>query len=462
MKNPIPYRIVDSQQQAEQQAHIKKLEAENKTAMIFLQRIQEGNLESSLSEDQLKQSPLLLAMNELREQMKALRMDENRREWVNKGLTKFSEILRNNTDDIKQLCYDIISELVKYISAVQGGLFLVEDDVVEGKYIDMKACYAYDRQKFLKKRFLPGEGLIGQCYKEAAIIHLREIPKEYIEVTSGLGEAAPQTILIVPMIINENLIGMIEISSLKKIPQFHIDFVMKLGENIASSIMTAQNVSRVRHLLEQSQMQTEAMRAQEEEMRQNMEELQATQEEMKRRQVDIETANERLKRQEELLRRSMENTREKEKQVLVKNEELVVREKELKQAIESLQTEKTQTSLALLQSNGLLQHIGNIKPIATFGISGEIISTSPLFDKVLGYKKGELSHQLHDQLVFDEDLHFSAFSVILQELASKGSFSLKMKRKTKNNEATWLICHYFALLNKEQHFQQIALFADLV
>lgn len=452
MKNPIPYRIIEQSQLQKLQFRIEALEKEIDIAIRQMNQIREGNLEDGFTQDQKKNSSLFGIMDELREQMRNLRKEEQIRDWVNDGLNKFSQILRNHTEDLKELSNLLIAHLTKYIQAVQGGIFLVEEDEETGTFMDLKACYAYDRQKFIKKRFLPGEGLIGQCYKEKAIIHLREIPDNYIEITSGLGEAAPKSILIVPMIINENLIGMIELSSFKEFPAYHIDFVLKLGENIASSIMTAQNVDRVKSLLEQSQMQTEAMRAQEEEMRQNMEELQATQEEMKRRQADIEMANERMKKQEELLRRAMENTREKEKLSKAKNEELIL-------DLEKLQAEKNELAASFTENQSLLKRIGSEKLLATFQANGELSWGSSKFASELQLSASATGYQ-HDDFVFEEEIAFSSFHFLLKELSKKEKYTARFRRKRVDDSEIWLNCHYFALLDADREVSKVLLFAE--
>jgi GAF domain-containing protein len=115
---------------------------------------------------------------------------------------------------------------------------------------------------------------------------LTEVPDEYIRITSGLGEANPRALVMVPLKVDKEVYGIVELASFKPYEQHEIEFVEKLAETIASTLASVKAAQKNKNLIEQFQQQTEVMRAQEEEMRQNMEELQATQEEMARKERD--------------------------------------------------------------------------------------------------------------------------------------------------------------------------------
>ena len=103
-----------------------------------------------------------------------IREEENRqRTWASQGVAIFSDILRQNNDNMEELSFKIISEMVQYTHANQGGIFIVNDNDPEKAFLEMSACYAYDRQKFLTRRIEVGEGLVGRCYQEQEKILLK-------------------------------------------------------------------------------------------------------------------------------------------------------------------------------------------------------------------------------------------------------------------------------------------------
>jgi GAF domain-containing protein len=190
--------------------------------------------------------------------------EDKKRNWTTEGLAKFGDILRNNTDDLAALANNIISNLVKYIGANQGGLFVINDHNTNEVFLELIACYAWEKKKFIEKKVQKSEGLVGQVWQEGELIYITDIPQDFIKITSGLGGANPNSILVVPLKVNEETYGVIELASFQKFEQYQIDFMTKLAESIASTLAAAKTNERTKFLLEQSQQQTEEMRAQEE------------------------------------------------------------------------------------------------------------------------------------------------------------------------------------------------------
>jgi PAS domain S-box-containing protein len=231
------------------------------------------------------------SLAEMRDSLKNVSEEARIRNWTNKGSAEFGDILRKYNNNIGELSDHVITFMVNYLNANQGSIFIVDEDENGTEALRLTATYAYDRKKFIEKTILPGQGLVGQVYLEKQSIYMKELPENYITITSGLGKATPKSVFIVPLIANENVYGVIEIGTFTEFSDNERKFIEDVGENIASSVQSVKINERTNKLLEDSQQMTEEMRAQEEEMRQNMEELQATQEEMERSQKEN---NERL------------------------------------------------------------------------------------------------------------------------------------------------------------------------
>jgi len=205
----------------------------------FATNIEKGNLKADFKplsdKDELGVSLLDMraSLQKAREEQQKRAIDNERRHKANETSAVFNELLRKGGGDIQELSYSIISKLVDYVKGDQGGIFILNDDDI---FLELTASVAYNRKKFNKKRIKIGDGLIGACAFEKEKIYLTNIPDDYAEIRSGLGTSSPKSILIIPLLMENNLIGIIELASLNEIDTFDIEFVEKVSESIASSL----------------------------------------------------------------------------------------------------------------------------------------------------------------------------------------------------------------------------------
>ncbi|MEJ7646448.1 MAG: GAF domain-containing protein [Chryseolinea sp.] len=246
----------------------------------------EGFSKSKSDKNKYNISGALLMMREGMKERQAMSL---RQQWVSEGLNRVAEIIRDRQTDFQLLSETTLAFLVKYVNAQQGALFVINDeDDGEDPHLKLISCYAFDKKKFVSKRVAIGEGVLGQTFLEGEPVYLTEVPKDYVKITSGLGESNPRSLTIFPLKQNEAVVAIIEIASFDAPDQYVKDFLAGAGRSLAASIITIRSSVKTKLLLEKANQQTEELRAQEEEMRQNMEEMQATQEEMKRRETTLD------------------------------------------------------------------------------------------------------------------------------------------------------------------------------
>lgn len=226
------------------------------------------------------QSTLGKSLNEMSNSLQKVSQLEYMRNWTAEGLAKFSEIQQKHTQDIQGLCREMIAELVKHIKAVQGGFFLINRETTPYS-IDLISAYAFGKEKFFRKSIDIDEGLLGRAYTEKKTVYLKEIPKNYIQLSSGLGDTIPTTLIITPLINDDGQVqGIIELSSMDNLEEYEILFLEKLANSTASFITVVLAGERNRQLLEESQKITSSLRIKEEETRLSAFELSKAQEEI--------------------------------------------------------------------------------------------------------------------------------------------------------------------------------------
>jgi PAS domain S-box-containing protein len=268
--------------------------------IMFSDNISRGNYTvdyPTQNADKLGQSLL-----NMRDSLAGAAKREAQEKFLTTGLARIGEIMRQHASSLDLLCDHVIMEVVKYMKANQGAIFMMGEKGTTNEHLKLMACRAWDRKKYFEKIIKPGEGLVGQAVIEKQTIFLTQVPNSYITISSGLGEANPGCILIVPLKFEDEVVGIIELAAFKPFRDYEIDFLEKMGSSIASTMITTQNNQRNKELLEQARALTEQLRDQEENIRLNMEEMQASQEEMIRKEKEINKLMAESIRNEQLLK----------------------------------------------------------------------------------------------------------------------------------------------------------------
>ena len=236
----------------------------------FSKNIGEGNFEVTLTprgdHDVLGHS-LLTMRNSLLETTEA----SKKRRWRNEGQQQLTKLLRNN-DSYDEFAFQIISFLAKYVNASIAGIYIAEKEG-DDTYLHLKSCYAFNREKFTQQKIKAGFGILGQTFLEGKTTYLNKLPKNYLNINSGLGDSPPQFLVIIPLKHNEKINGIIELATFKEMPAHVIDFLEKAAEMVASTISNIKVTEQTKQLLENSENKALQMRESEEMMREYVQEL---------------------------------------------------------------------------------------------------------------------------------------------------------------------------------------------
>jgi ligand-binding sensor domain-containing protein len=276
--------------------------------LIFEQKFQASSKELEEAQGQLEKQHAEIVVQ--KRELILREKDQENLLWFNKGLGLFSDIISKNKDSISGLSQIFIKELVNYVEAQQGGIFLLNDDDENAPVLELVASYAYGTER-INQQFLPGEGYIGTCFNSKQFLEIDNVTDKYTELKSGLGAEYLKHLLFAPMKINDQCIGVVEIGSFRKIRGYRVSFIEKLMESFTSTISTEKANAKLKKLIDHSVMQSKELAESEEQLKMNLEEIMATQEESTRREDELIKLAEESATHEEMLNQEIEDLRKK-------------------------------------------------------------------------------------------------------------------------------------------------------
>lgn len=234
-----------------------------------------GHYQNLSNEDELGDAlnSLKGSLKESLEDAVARRLEEENRTWSAQGLAKFSSLFREAEDNLQVLSSVVMRELVNYTEADVGALFITMEEGSGDPYLEISGSYAFDREKQIHRSFKFGEGLVGRAALEKELIYVTDLPSDYIRIRSGLGEDSPSSILLVPVVLDQQVLGVMELASLGEIPVHQTDFIRQMAEALATTLAKVKANMQNRKLFEKTKNQAEALASQEKVYRKNMEQL---------------------------------------------------------------------------------------------------------------------------------------------------------------------------------------------
>lgn len=300
-------------------------------------QIAAGDLEGQY--DLRENDALGKALLEMRRSLQAARHTEERLAWSNQAVSLINQTLIGRYDSQRMLD-EILRILVSYFKAQHGGLFLVEHYGDEQADLILQHCYAGDQRMASEGRFAPGEGIVGECALRRRVMLIKDLPQDFVYIHSGLGQAKPTCLLLIPLQVNDRVLGVLELASLHVFEAHEVELLEKLSANISASLLSLFASRHTEYLLEESRRVNELMKAQSislqeqieanEEVRRQMEqkqrELIKSQRQMEDLLEDAEIQNRMLTLSEKALRQNMEDSLAMQRELLEQQKQLVINE----------------------------------------------------------------------------------------------------------------------------------------
>jgi HAMP domain-containing protein/signal transduction histidine kinase/DNA-binding response OmpR family regulator len=262
--------------------------------------VTKGDLTRSITvEAQGEVAALKDNINEMIRNLKDTTLKNSEQDWLKTNLAKFSRMLQGQKD-LNTVGRLILSELAPVVSAQQS-VFYVLDTSKDVPQLTLLASYADRGQGRVGKQLQLGEGLVGQCALEKQKIHITSAPPNYIKISSGLGEAAPQSIIVLPVVFEGQVKGVLELASFERFNPTHQAFLDQLTESIGIVLNTIEANMRTEDLLKQSQSLAQELQSRQEELQKTNQELQEKaallahqNQEVERKNTEVEQARQAL------------------------------------------------------------------------------------------------------------------------------------------------------------------------
>jgi len=241
--------------------------------------VTKGDLSRSISvEASGEMAALKDNINEMIRNLKEQTQKNAEQDWLKTNLARFSRMLQGERD-LTTVSNLIMSELAPLVNA-QYGVFYVTRRDGDDTVLDLVASYGAENRDQLKPRFALREGLIGQCAADKRATLMKNVPSDFLRISSGLGHATPANVIILPALFEDDVKAVIELASFSEFNETHQSFLDQLMESVGIVLNTIAATMRTEGLLKQSQLLTAELQARQAELTKKQEELHATNEEL--------------------------------------------------------------------------------------------------------------------------------------------------------------------------------------
>ncbi|MFF9716620.1 HAMP domain-containing protein [Streptomyces sp. NPDC014603] len=288
-------------------------------------------------------------INSMVESLRETTRANQEQDWLKTNLARISGLMQGHRD-LPVVAELIMDELVPLVSAQYGAFYLAEDGD-QGPELRLVGSYGYPEDLDRPARIAFGRTLVGQAARSRRTIVVEDLPPDYVTISSGLGRVVPTALVLLPIVVEGQVLGVIELASVTPFTQIHQDFLAQLMETVGVNVNTIVANARTDELLAESQRLTGALQ-------ERSAELQVQQEELQRSNAELE---------------------EKASLLVAQNRDIEAKNLQIEQARQELETRAQQLSLASKYKSEFLANMSHElrTPLNSLLILAQLLAQNP-------------------------------------------------------------------------------------